>query len=482
MILVEESRMKIRFGLVLAMALGLGISGCASGGGGSAGGGLAGAVSGGGGAGINPRNTDNTRAAQSAISAAEDSADPAEARMHYQTALAAAEAAMAEDPMNPLAHRLAGIAALGVDDFEGAAAHFDKAVELRPLYEFDLVGIREGAWIDQYEEATPYVQTGDYETAAQYFENANAIYRQRPEAMITLGQIYAQLREHDKALANLDAALAFETSDAMTAVDSTTAAGWMESMEGLPMLRAQVLADAGRFEEAVGTYREMSAASPGDIELKRGLAVILSEMGNEAEATALYEEMLGMPGLTASDYFAIGVGFYQNNDYTRAVRAFSGAATASVNDRDAIEMWARSLQLDSAYAAIPPVADRWIKLDPNSQNAYLIMAQAANQNGDQVATQRAIQVVDGLDVVVNDLQLRRNAGGGGTVAGSVVNKKLNPGASVTLRFTFYAEDGSPLGTVNQSVSVGAANMAEVVRVEFDSARTVGGYGYTLTIG
>lgn len=475
--------MKIRFGLVLAMALGFGLAGCASGGGGGGGatGSLADMASGAG-AGMNPRNTDNTRAAQSAIDAAEDAASASEARMHYETALAAADLAIAEDPQNPLAYRLAGMAALGVEDFEQAAARFNRAVELRPLYEFDLVGIRERAWIDQYQAATPFVQSGDYEGAAEYFENANAIYKQRPEAMITLGQIYAQLREHDRALDNIDAAIAFENSEAMTAVDSTTAAGWRESLAELPMLRAQVLADAGRFEEAVGTYRQMSAANPDDIELKRGLAAILSEMGNEAEATALYEEMMEMDGLTSNDLFAIGAGFYQNSDYTRAVRAFQGAATTSVNDRDAIEMWARSLQLDSAYAAIPPVAERWIDLDPNSQNAYLIMAQASNQNGNTAATQSAIQAVDGLEVVVNDLQLRRFADGGAVVSGSLINKKLSQGASVSLRFTFYSANGTPLGTVTEAARVGATDMAEVFQVQFDSAEEVGGYGYTLTVG
>ena len=474
--------MKIRFGLVLAMAMGFGLAGCASGGGGGGGTSLADLAAGGASAGLNPRNTDNTRAAPSALDAAEEAASASEARMHYETAMAAADLAITEDPMNPLAHRLAGVAAMGMGDFEAADGHFDRAEELRPLYEFELVSIRERAWIDQYQAATPFVQSGDYAGAAEYFENANAIYDKRPEAMITLGQIYAQLREHDRAIENLDAAIAFEDSEAMAAVDSATAAGWREQIAELPLLRAQVLADAGRFEQAVGTYRQLSAANPDDIELKRGLAAILSEMGSEAEATALYEEMMEMDGLTSSDLFAIGAGFYQNSDYTRAVRAFEGAATASVNDRDAIEMWARSLQLDSAYSAIPPVAERWIRLDPNSQNAYLIMAQASNQLGNTAATQSAIQTVDALDVVVNDLQLRRFPDGGAVVSGSLVNKKLSQGASVTVRFTFYSTDGSPIGTVTETVSVGATDMAEVLQVQFDSAEEVGGYGYTLTVG
>ena len=75
--------------------------------------------------------------------------------------------------------------------------------------------------------------------------------------------------------------------------------------------------------------------------------------------------------------------------------------------------------------------ERWTDLDPNSQNAYLIMAQAANQLEDAEMTQAAIQAVDGLEVTVNDLTLRRSPAGGATVNGSVVNKTLNQGDSVS---------------------------------------------------
>jgi tetratricopeptide (TPR) repeat protein len=474
--------MKIRFGPALTMAIGLGLAGCASGGGGGGSGGAP--VTGGGGvlmaAGENPRDTENTRAAEEALDAAVEATDPAQALSLFQQALASAEAAIAEDSLNPLAHRLAGNAAVGAEEYEAAGQHWDRAIELRPLYEIDLGGLREQTWIDLYQQATPHVQAGEYEAAAEYFEGANAIYKGRPEAMVTLGQIYATMREHDRALENIEAALAFRDSEAMAEVDAETAAAWEEAIAELPYLRAQVLADAGRFEEAVGTYREMAAADPDNIEIKRGLAAILMEMGEEQDAFVIYEEMIAMPGLSSADLFAIGVGYYQGSDYSGAVRAFSQAAETSVNDRDAIEMWARSLQLDSLYAEVPPVAERWIELDPNSQNAYLILAQSQNQLGNQAATQQAVRSVEALEAAVNDLTLRRLAGGGASVTGSVINKTLSQGAQVTLTFTFYDDAGTSIGTVTESVTVGAADMAQVFQIEFDSEQQVGGYGYTLT--
>ena len=473
--------MKIRYGLVLAIAIVIGVTGCASGGGGATDGenvGGSGTVLA---QGERPRDTDNTRAAERALEAGDDTENEAEARIHYEQASASADDAVAEDPTNPFAQRLAAMAALALEDYEAAGRHFDRAAELRPLYQFEDRGVREGTWIDLYQRGAGLVQSGDYEGAAGIFENANAIYAERPEAMITLGQIYAQTREHDRALESLANAVAVIESAAIMEVDSATAVAWREQAANVPMLRAGVLADAGRFEEAVVTYREFSAADPENVEPVQSLATVLMQMGNEAEALEVYTGLLSRSGLSGEDYYTIGVGLYRGSDYEQAARAFSGAADVSPLDRDALEMWARSMQLDSSYADVPAVVERWIALDPNSQNAYLILAQASNLGGDLETTQQAIRQVEALEVSIEQLQIRRSDGGG-VVSGSLTNKTLTQGASVTLRFTFYSEAGDPIGTVTESVTVAAEGMAEIFQIQFDSTEYVGGYGYEVTIG
>jgi len=140
-------------------------------------------------------------------------------------------------------------------------------------------------------------------------------------------------------------------------------------------------------------------------------------------------------------------------------------------------MWARTLQLDSMYAEAAPAAQRWAELDPASQIALTVWAQAVNSGGDAQQAGEIIGMVDELTFTVDDLQFRRFGGGGGTVSGSVTNKTLQQGDQVTLEFTFYTESGSPMGTVTQTVTVGGADMAQVFSVQFDSAEYVGGYGY-----
>jgi len=472
--------MKIRYGLVLAAALGLGLTGCASGGGG--GGSTAAALAGiTGSEGQPPQQTANTRQANEFLASADEAGTVAQASVLYQSALTAAQAEVTANPNNPLGHRLAAMASVGLEDYVAAGRYFDRAGELYPLYEFEDAQLREQLWIALYNEAMPLINAGEYPAAAEVFENANAIYGDRPEAFITLAQLYAQLREHDRALANIDGAIAVVEGDAADEVDPATLAAWQEQVAELPVLRAQILSDAGRFEEAAAVFQAMLTDDPSNVEAARNLAATQMQMGNEEAALATYERLLSNPALGATDFYQIGIGFYQTGDYTRAAGAFRSAVDRNPRDRDGLEMLVRSLQLASSYSDVPPIAQRWMELDPNSQNALLIFAQAVNQLGDSQQAGQLVQRVDGLQVVVDELQMLRFSNGGARVSGTVVNRTARQGANATLTFTFYGLNGSPMGTVTQSVRVAGEGMSELFQVEFEADATVGGYGYTLSV-
>jgi tetratricopeptide (TPR) repeat protein len=480
--------MKMRGVFALTMALLVVLGGCASGGGG---GGTETAAAGPTGSGANllaqgarPRETDNTDAAEEALEAAYEALDAqntAVAEQQFQAALTAAQAAITEDPGNPLAYRLAGEAALGAEDYTQAGEYLDRAVEMRPVYDLELAPVRENAYINLYSEAIPLLQASQFMEAAEILEDANAIFPLRPEAMITLAQIYAQERMHDQSIEKIDQTRAFLNSERMAEVDSATAAQWRSDAGNLLLMRGQVLADAGRFEEAIATYRELSAEEPDNIAVQQDIAAILMTMGREDEAIAEYQRLLSRPGLSAQDYYRIGVGFYNNEDYERAAQAFERAATASPRDRDAIEMWARSLHLDSAFAAVGPVADRWIELDPSSQIALSVYAQATNNAGDPQRAAEIMRRVEELVVTVDDLEMRR----GGTTAvvnGSVANRSLNPGDRVTLTFTFYNTQGQALGTATHQATLAAVGEKQVFQVEYTAAQDIAGYSYEVTRG
>lgn len=429
-----------------------------------------------------PRDTDYTEDAEDAIEDAEDTDDEAEKQAYYRMALEHAQGEIAENPNNPLGHRLAALASLGLKQYADAGAYFDRAQELYPLYEFEDSGIRESTWIALYNEASPLVGSGDYGGAVEIFEDAHAIFQARPEIMITVAQLYGSLGDFERSLHFMNEVDAFMASETAANTDSVTMAGWKEQAGVLPLLKAQVLAADGQSDLAADAYRALMEMEPDNSDHIRSLGTVLMDAGREDEALEVYQELLDQPGLDGETIFAIGVGFYSASDYVNAVQAFGKAADLNRTDRDALEMWARSLLLDEMYVDIPAVAERWVELDPYSQNGWLIWAQAANQNGDSEATQSAMGTAQDLEVSLDQLQMQRFGNGGARVSGSVINKTLEEGSTVSIVFTFYGAGDAPLGTVSADISVGAADMAELVDVQFDSAEMVWGYSYELTIG
>jgi tetratricopeptide (TPR) repeat protein len=429
-----------------------------------------------------PRDSDYTEDAEDAIDDAEDTEDEAEKEAYYRIALQNAQDEITENPNNPLGHRLAALASLGLAEYAEAGAFFDKAAELYPLYEFEDQQLRQSTWIDLYNQASPLVSAGDYEGAVAIFEDAHAVFKDRPEIMITVAQLYGSLGEYEKSLDFMGQIDGFMASETAAVADSATMAGWQEQSAVLPVLKAQVLAADGQYDAAADAYRGLVAAEPDNSTHLRSLAQVFMDGGRDAEALEVYEQLLVQPGLDGETIFAIGVGFYSASDYVNAVEAFGKAADLHRTDRDALEMWARSLLLDELFADIPAVAERWVELDPFSQNGWLIWAQAANQAGDTEATQEAMGVAQDLEVSVDQLQMQRFPRGGASVSGSVINKTLEEGTPVSVVFTFYDDDDAPLGTVSASVTVGGADMAELVDAQFDSAEMVWGYSYELTIG
>ncbi len=490
--------MDVRKGLMLTLTLALTAAGgaCASAGGGAAGtGGGAGLVLPGGQSlaqGVSPKKNEFTDKAEDELDQAQKAETPDAAEPHYEAALAAAKQAIAADSTNPLGHLLAARAALGAEDYMTAGHEFDRAEELRPIYQLQTEGMREQAWIALYRKAAPLVNSGDYEGAAKIFEQANAIYQQRPEVMITLGQIYASLGEADKAVENLNRADSLINSDKLAQMDSATAADWQKQDEQIPQIITQALLQAQKYDQAEEHLRKLLAKDPTNLEYLQLLGNVYATNNEADSAKATYHKVLAHGDLTPQQYYQIGVGFYQLDDWTDASGAFQKAADMSPKDRDAIEMWARSLQLanedaDSTQAAPVPLdqilsaTQRWAALDPYSRNALLIEAQTANKMKNSDLANQLVDKIQSLPISVQDLALRRRPDGGATLNGSVMNVSSDAGKTVTLNVTFYDNSGQALGTKSVQVSLPAKDAREDFNVDFDSDQTVGGYDYTVTM-
>ncbi len=486
--------MKARTGLAVLAGLALIAGGCASSG-------TAGAAASGGGdiviggrtlaEGIAPRDNANTRSAQLFLSQAQASDDPAVRQERFQQALAEAEAGMQADPENPLSWFQAGEAHIGLGNYEEADRHLARAEELHPRYYLEIAPVREQAWVDAFNESIGHSNNRDYPAAIAELERANLIFKERPEAMMNLGNLYSATNQLNEAISAYEEAIELIRSPLAEDQPPEVLADWEEN-EGIAVYnRAQLLMQADRHEEAVVAYREILAEDPSNVTVASNLGAALSALGREAEAQQIFNDLMARTDLTAQDFLFAGIGLFQGSDYVGAARAFQRSTDLNPESRDATFNLAQAAYLaaseadsastvpDEMWPILADAGRRLVELDPANENAYRLYAQGLIRTGDEQEAVRLLERMEALSFEVLNTQLQPVAGGGAVLTGEVVNRSMAAGSSVSLTFSFSSETGQVLGTRNLQVNLGGEGEAVPFEVEFDSTSEVNGYRYTV---
>ncbi len=454
-----------RFGLSLAVAAALTLSGCASGGGGGGGGGEEGNP---------PRENDDTRSAELFLTQAETLGDPA----RFQDALGAAMAAIMEDSTNSLGYFQAGRAQIGLGDHVAADTLLEMAMELYPAYEQDVRIQRESAWIALFNMAIDPLDTGDSDAGIGYLEAAEVIFPgQRPEALINLAVTYNQVGRVEDAIEAFGRALAIIRGPRMQEADSVTAASWAESEMNVSFNRAMLLSQVERYDEAIAEYEVFLEGNPGDVSALSSLASVLSEAGMADSAQAIYDNLLSGAELGMRELFNVGVGLYGAHVYDRAAEAFRQVAEVAPENRDAVFNLAQSLYESGNWDELIPVARELVELDGYNPDSYTILAQGLVETDQSQEAVQVLQTREGLAFRIEDSSLAPRTSGGGAVSGQLVNNTLNPGTVVTIRVHFNGEDGAEIGAIDIRVTAPEQGAAELFRADLTSEESALGYYY-----
>ncbi|MGW8265837.1 MAG: tetratricopeptide repeat protein [Longimicrobiales bacterium] len=473
--------MKVRLGLVLATATLITGSGCAAGGGGSAGTAPAGPSLPGGVVleeGIRPRDNTHTRSADLALTQAQSTTDEAVIQQRFQEALEAALQGIGADPENPKSYFQAGQAYVGLGDYVGADSMLTKAEELHPRYILETEPWREMGWVDAYNDAIVPMNNGDLESAAEIFEEANALYDGRPEALLQLGSIYSQLDRTDEAVAAFRGAMeVLEGTREDQMADSANAPIWIQHWEIATTGLGQTLTYAERYQEAADLYGALLEEDPGNPTFIGALANNLSELGMADSVQVLYDQLLADPTLGERDFFNAGVGLYQIENYEIAAQAFRRAAEMNPFNRDARLNLAQTLSIDEKFEELVPAARDLIEVDPRNALGWIFLTRALSELERTEEANEVFNEYQSIGYEIEDLSMRPNPDGGATFSGSVKNTGLEPGTPITLRFHFGGTLGTEIGTVDVQVQAPEVEQYQVFQGEFVSPEEVTGYKY-----
>ena len=383
---------------------------------------------------------------------------------------------------------------------------FDKAVELFPGYLDDIELARESAWIDAFNahiapsDSVDVIlagrgdPTGLREVVAERLESAELIYGgKRPEALINLGATYVELGRPDDAIDAFAAALEVIRGPRVQAMlqtaDSTRALAWLEREMVVTFNRAQLLTQAERYEEAAAEYAAYLESYPDDIMALSSRAAALSAAGMIEAAQVIYDELLAGEGLGIRDYYNVGVGLYQADDFANAAAAFGKVVAGSPQNREALYNQANSLILAEDYEACVPVAMQLLDLDGfNRENHTTLGLCLARAGNDQDAVEHLCRGNDPHDAVlagceifellafsIGNGRLETAGGGGGTVIAEFTNTSLEPGTQVTIRVHFNGVDGATVGTTSLRVEAPAQGETTTFQADLASDEEVLGY-------
>lgn len=395
----------------------------------------------------------------------------------YDRALDLALEGVASAPGNPIHYFLAGAAYARLAQLARADSMFVEAERLYPAYELEIEPEREAAWGSAFNDGLEAYGAGEVERAIDLWLEATRIYDLRSEAHRNVASLLAVEGRYPEAIDVYQRGLAgLEDRPATRALTDEEVRTRAETAGGMEAQLSVLLLATERWGEAEPILRRRLEQDPGDVEIRSDLARALDGMGRTEEAQQFYGTLLTEEGLGGTQLFNLGVALFRISDFHRAAEAFRRLTESQPDSRDAWFNYTNALFAAEAWAPLAAAGDRLIDLEPLGENALLITARAQLETGDREAAVGTLALADAAPAYLEEMRLRR-AGASTLVEGRITGNAADPGALVHLRFIFYGDAGSELGSETLSLEAPAPGRSEPFEVAF--AMRASAYRYEL---
>jgi tetratricopeptide (TPR) repeat protein len=425
--------------------------------------------------GTEPRDDDDTQEATLYLLQAQGR-EGDQAREYYQRALTSAEQAIERDPGNPQAYLLAGEAQLGLGNLNEAADLLDRAEEIYPRYILETEMVREQEWIDHYNDGVSAIEAENHEEALVHFEMAHRIYQGRPDAMLQLARLYNEGGRAAEAIEVYRDAIALVEGPRSEGLDEELQPVWEEAGIIARFNMAQLLFQQERYLEAAEMYEAVLAQDPDDLMALSNVAISYAAAGESERALAVYDDLLGRPDLDARDYFLIGIGLYQVDEFSQAARAFGMTLESVPGHRDALFNRVQSFFLAEEWEALVEAGEQLLEVDTHNRPAHQFLAQGLVRLGQEHEAVAIMERSEALPFEVSELQSQRTPQGV-AVLGQVENRSMAPGTTVRFRVFIYSVTGEEVGRTETTVTLGQVEEPVMLQAEFRTNADVLGFRY-----
>lgn len=457
-----------------------------------------------------PSNTVQTRSAELYLGQAERTQVPQDKQKFLKLAMDNALQGVQKNAGNSRTWFMLGQVYAATGDAVGADSAFDKAETMWPEYAKETDQLRFRAFVGAFNAGVTAIQQNNIDDAIAKLEAANAVYGKRPAASLNLGRLYVQKNQLDKAGEAYRHALEIMRGPEGKAVPAAEQAQWKQWEEAAAFNYAQILANAGKYDEAVKAYQDYLAGNPDNVQARSSLAEVYVRMGKQEEATKAFQDLLARD-MSDEEFFLVGVGLFRGNQYEQAAEAFRKSITKNAALRDSYYNLAQAIysqiqpleesrskatpadakavdaKLKPMYQELQTVAEKAQTFDPNNRTVLALLARAYRGMADVVDAKAAtewknktlgvMKTHQDLPFEVTDVALLIGEDSVAKLSGNVVNIKMTEGQPIKLTFSFLSKDGTVLGTQDVTVSAPKSEAQVEFSTTFKPEAPLGGWKY-----
>ena len=365
-------------------------------------------------------------------------------------------------------------------DLIGADSAFQRAEALKPECAEDINLWRRFVWVPLLNAGIAAWQANNTDSAIVYFRQANAILKVEPMGFKYLASLLYNAGQLDSAV------VYFRMAADIAAKDPKLLQDRRDALFNLARIRHS----QKKWPEALAAYREYLTVVPNDPEGLASMGSVLSQMGQRDSAFALYRRIIALgDSMGAMPMFRVGVEIYQSvpddPDTVAAGKSCRGAratpvriracrdslatvmrefnAAANVTFRLAAQAFEAGLKINpynrdglfnlvNTYmqlndsAALLPVAQRLLQVDPMNRMSIRLLAFAHQRVGRVDSTLHYLRMADSTltaDVTVSEFDPQDSTV---SVKGLVTNVRSTTGQPFKLVFEFLSPKGEVVAT------------------------------------
>jgi len=354
-----------------------------------------------------------------------------------------------------------------VRDLPGADSAFDRAERMLPACAEDIDENRRRLWVPLLNSAVDRIRANDNEGALAQLREANMIFDAEPPGFYYMGQIFANTRVRDSAVAYYAKALEIARRPENLEKEQYT-----DIRDNAEFNIARLYHIDNQYDSAAAWYARFRQHAPRDPQAITGQASALESAGRADQALVLYDSVLIMAdSMQTLDLFQAGVALFRTNRFGRATEAFERGLARNPHYRDALfnlantylslahaidstKKGAERAKLEKEYGdKMVPIALRLVAADPASSSARRLLAA-----GYQLAAlpDSTLAVLERRQAMAFDLTVSsfEPAGSGFDLRGIITNLRAEATPVPPITFEFLNE----LGEVVQSLVVEARSL------------------------